>query len=71
MSHLSLIDRQPAAHESRHAAALAAGGDGAPAAPGPPERQTIIAESDLDAEPDFPSERPVLVRNGVTHKLVR
>jgi cell division initiation protein len=80
MSHLSLIDRAPAPHELRHAAEAAALGAAAlgaaslaAAAPtAPPERETIISETSFEPE-DFESESgaPVLVRNGITHKLVK
>jgi cell division septum initiation protein DivIVA len=82
MSHLSLIDRPPAPHEIRHsvaAAALAAAGP-APAAPpaatapAPPpdfsDREIIISEHDVDPLPE-PEPPPVLIRNGVTHTLVK
>jgi cell division initiation protein len=87
MSHLSLIDRPPAPHELRHAAAALNGSESRPAsapaaasASAPAavsaaisERPTIISEefeADLEPEP-APEASPVLVRNGVTHTLVR
>ncbi len=82
MSHLSLIDRAPAPHELRHAAALTAAEPAAPSAPqsakeaGPErqpisERETIISETGLELELERESTGPVLIRNGVTHTLVR
>jgi cell division initiation protein len=98
MSHLSLIDRQLAPHEMRHAPALlnpvesaasniAVGSSAAPvpsgtppapaaaasAAAAQPERETIIAETEeFDAESAADgTQSPVLIRNGVTHTLVK
>jgi cell division initiation protein len=76
MSHLSLIDRPPAPHELRGgvAALTAAETAGVPPAASPApidERETIVAETDLEHELPLPADPPVLVRNGVTHTLVK
>jgi cell division initiation protein len=80
MSHLSLIDRAPAPHELRHAAAALNGSESAPApapapavAPGIADRPTILSEeleAELEPEPAA-NQAPVLIRNGVTHTLVK
>ncbi|MGD0472935.1 MAG: DivIVA domain-containing protein [Candidatus Velthaea sp.] len=85
MSHLSLIDRPPAPHELRHAATALNGAEPAPAAASAPataaiptatpvsERPTIRSE-ELEAELEgesMPEPAPVLIRNGVTHTLVK
>ncbi len=78
MSHLSLIDRAPAPHERRQAleaAAFSAREDRI----APDERSTIALEdrptitSDIEPEHDPIPEfaQPVLIRNGVTHTLVK
>jgi cell division initiation protein len=79
MSHLSLIDRAPAPHELRHATAALNGSEPPPAAATAPaaasiaDRPTILSEeleAELESEPaGNPS--PVLIRNGVTHTLVK
>lgn len=71
MSHLSLVDRTPVTHELRPAAALNGSEPGAPA-----QRPTIVADELLELEPDVEPEtsvndEPVLIRNGVTHTLVK
>ena len=86
MSHLSLIDRPPAPHELRHAAAVLNGAEPAPAAavaaapaPAPAstpisERQTIVSDElkgEFDSNLPAPQAQPVLIRNGVTHTLVK
>jgi cell division initiation protein len=84
MSHLSLIDRPPAPHELRHAAAAALNGfEPAVAATAPPpapasipisERQTIVSDDlkgDYDSDVAASEAQPVLIRNGVTHTLVK
>jgi cell division initiation protein len=72
MSHLSLIDRAPAPHELRQAAALSSAepaASGEPAVPPLPaaasaERETMVAETE-------PKPSPAPVRNGVTRTLVK
>jgi cell division initiation protein len=84
MSHLSLIDRPPAPHELRHAAAALNGFESAAAPAAPPasastatpisERQTILSDEltgDGEADLPAPEPQPVLIRNGVTHTLVK
>jgi cell division initiation protein len=77
MSHLSLIDRPLAPHELRHAAAalgpVAPTAPAQPVAPAPvPERETIVAETeDFDHDEPAAAQAPVLIRNGVTHTLVK
>jgi cell division initiation protein len=68
MSHLSLIDRVPAAYERRQAAEAAKELAAQPQAI--EERETIVSEID---EPDLPPGpvQPILIRNGVTHTLVK
>jgi cell division initiation protein len=84
MSHLSLIDRPPAPHELRHAAAVLNGAEPSPAAVAAPppglaptpisERQTIVSDEltgEFDSDLPAPQAQPVLIRNGVTHTLVK
>jgi len=82
MSHLSLIDRPPAPHELRHVPAVLNGAEPAPtaaAAPAPAstpisERQTIVSDEltgESDSDLPAPQAQPVLIRNGVTHTLVK
>jgi cell division initiation protein len=64
MSHLSLIDRVPATHELRPPPVLSAVEERVPV-----ERETIVADGEPEAAADAHS--PVLIRNGVTHTLVK
>jgi cell division initiation protein len=69
MSHLSLIDRAPAGFELRTPAAALNGSESAAS-----EQPTIVSEhqSEADLDPaDEPPPDPILIRNGVTHTLVR
>jgi cell division initiation protein len=67
MSHLSLIDRAPAAHELR----AASGGStlGAVEAPAPAARETIVSEIDDEFVPP-PPHAPRLLRNGTNHTFI-
>jgi cell division initiation protein len=66
MSHLSLIDRPPAPHELRSAAAALNAVD--PMLSAEPAMAT-----DVEVEGEQPSDPPgpILIRNGVTHTLVK
>jgi cell division initiation protein len=75
VSHLALIDRPPAPHEHRYNAPALGSADAAPP-PAPPtvapaERETIVAETDLESELPSAPAAPTLIRNGVTHTLVK
>lgn len=73
MSHLSLIDRAPAPHELRSNGTTGQAVLNAPESAATPvaERETIVAETDLEPEPPPHLPDPVLIRNGVTHTLVK
>ena len=65
-SHLALIDRVPAVHELARPPAETAAAAGPPLAVAKPPVETLTSEVD-----DLPEPPPMLVRNGVTHTLVK
>jgi cell division initiation protein len=69
MSHLSLIDRTPVGHELRHSAPALNGSESGAAV----ESEPLVAglQSEPEPVPVDDTNAPVLIRNGVTHTLVR